>query len=82
VLREYGIDGRFVTGRHVTVFLLRSCVRVGGVKPQSFTVGVGLRQGCVLSQLIFIVYMNWLHLLNKAFNIRLFAFLLRVTMPV
>jgi len=37
------------------------CVRVGGVKSQPFTVGVGLRQKCVLSPfLLMVCYMNWI----------------------
>jgi len=35
------------------------CVRVGRVKSQPLTVGVELRKTCVLSPLLFIVYMNW-----------------------
>ena len=34
------------------------CVRVGRVKSRPFTVGVGLRQGCVLSLLLVIVYIR------------------------
>ena len=40
-------------------FYSEVCVRVGEVKSQPFTLGVGLRQGCVLSPL-FIEYMNWI----------------------
>ena len=58
VLRECGVDGRLLLG----VKSLRSwsevCVDVGRVKSRQFTVVVGLRQGCVLSPLLFIVYMN------------------------
>jgi len=34
------------------------CVRVGRIKSWPFTVGVWLRQGCVLSRLFFIVYIS------------------------
>ena len=50
-----------VTGRQVTVFLLRSLFPCREVKSQPFTVDVGLRQGCVLSPFFFIVYMNWIN---------------------
>jgi len=48
-----------VTGRQVTVFLLKVCVRDRAVKSQTSTVSVGIQQGYVLSPLIFIVYKNW-----------------------
>ena len=41
------------------VFPLRNCVRINGVNSWSFTVFVW-RQGCVLSPLLFIFYMNWI----------------------
>ena len=36
------------------------CVRVGRVKSWPFTVGVGLQQRCVVSPLLFIVYVHWI----------------------
>ena len=42
------------------------CVRVNGKQSKPFHVGVGLRQGCVLSPLLFIVYMNWIDKYSQA----------------
>jgi len=59
MLREYGFDNRLL----LAVKSLHSCseihVHFGGVKSQPFTMGVGLRQVYVLSQLFFIVCMHW-----------------------
>ena len=45
------------TGRQVIVFLLRSCAYFDGINSQLFAdFGVGLRQGCVLSPLLVIIY--------------------------
>jgi len=49
VLREYGIDGRLLLAVKSLYSCSEVCVRVGKSPP--FTVGVGLRQGCVLSLL-------------------------------
>jgi exonuclease III len=60
VLQEYGVDGQLLKAITSLYDDCRSCVRVGGIKSTSFTVGVGLRQGCVLSPLLFIIYMDWI----------------------
>ena len=41
------------------------CVLVNGKQSKSFNVSVGLRQGCVLSPLLFIIYMNWMDKLSR-----------------
>ena len=43
------------TGRQITVSLLRNLCPCRGRKPQPLTVGAGLRQRCLLSQLDFVV---------------------------
>ena len=60
VLHEYGVNGQLL--RAIKSFYCRPevCVRVNGKQSKPFHVGVGLRQGCVLSPLVFIVYMNWI----------------------
>ena len=40
-------------------------VLVNGKQSKSFQDGVGLRQGCVLSYLRFIIYMNWMDKLSR-----------------
>ena len=64
--REYGVDGQLF--RALKPFYCRPevCVRVNGNQPKPFTVGVGLRQGCVLSPLLFFVYMNWIDKCSQA----------------
>ena len=66
VLQEYGVDGQLL--RAIKSFYCRSevCVRVNGKQSNPFHVGVGLRQGCVLSPLLFIVYMNWIDKCSQA----------------
>ena len=56
------VTGPPLTGRQVKSLWSWSevCVRVCGVKSQLFTVGVALRQGCVLLPLLFTIYMNWM----------------------
>ena len=60
VLQEYGVDGQLL--RAIKSFYCRPevCVRVNGKQSRPLHVGVGLRQGYVLSPLLFIVYMNWI----------------------
>ena len=60
VLQEYGIDGPLLGAIQSLYTNCSSCVRVNGSKSTPFTVGVGLRQGCVLSPLLFIIYMDWM----------------------
>ena len=58
VLQKYGVDGQLLHA--IKSFYCRPevCVRVNGKQSKPFNEGVGLRQGCVLSSLLFIVYMN------------------------
>ena len=59
-MREYGVNGQLL--RAVKSFYCRPevCVRVNGKQSRSFHVGVGLRPKCVLSPLLFTVYINWI----------------------
>ena len=52
--------------RQNVLSLQEVCVRVNGKQSKPFHVGVGLRQGCVLSPLLFIVYMNWIDKCSQA----------------
>jgi len=57
-LLEYGIGGVLLAAIQSLYERCCSCVRVGGVKSEMFGVRVGLRQGCVLSPLLFITFMD------------------------
>ena len=65
-MQEYGVNGQLL--RAIKSFYCRPevCVRVNGKQSKPFYVGVGLRQGCVLSPLLFIVYMNWIDKCSQA----------------
>jgi len=58
VLREHGVDDCLLLAAMSLYSYSDVCVRVGRVKSRPFTFGVGLRQGCVLSPLLFIVYIS------------------------
>ena len=57
----YELNGQLL--RAIKSFYCRPkvCVRVNGKQSKPFHVGFGLRLGCVLSPLLFIVYMNWIN---------------------
>ena len=60
VMQEYGVDGQLLQAIKSLYECSEVCVRVDGMKSRPFTVGVGLRQGCVLSPLLFITFMDWI----------------------
>jgi len=60
VMQEYGVDGQLLAAVKSLYECSSSCVRVNGRKSEPFPVHVGLRQGCVLSPLLFIIFMDWI----------------------
>ena len=58
VLQEYGVDGPLLRAIQSLYRRSVSLVRVAGNKSELFPVGVGLRQGCPLSPVLFITYMD------------------------
>ena len=59
--RSLGFDGHLL----LTYCQPEVCVRANGKQSKSFHVGVGLQQVCVLSPLLFIIYMNWIDKLSR-----------------
>ena len=66
VLQKYSVDGQLLHA--IKSFYCRPvvCVRVNGKQSKPFHVGVELRQGCVLSPLLYIVYVNWIDKCSQA----------------
>ena len=66
VLQEYDVNGQLL--RAIKSFYCRPevCVRVNGKQSKPIHVGVGLRQGCILSPLLLILYMNWIDKRSQA----------------
>ncbi|KAK5904105.1 hypothetical protein CesoFtcFv8_005702 [Champsocephalus esox] len=58
VLREYGVRGPLLRAIQSLYSQSESCVRVLGSKSDPFPVRVGLRQGCALSPILFVIYMD------------------------
>jgi len=61
MLWECSVDGCLLLAVKQLYSCSEDCVQVDGVNPQPFSVGVGLRQWCVPSPLLFIVYIRVLH---------------------
>ena len=57
VLLEYDVRGQLLAAIKLLYKQSEVCVHVNGIK-KPFSVSVGLRQGCVLSPLLFIIYMD------------------------
>ena len=58
VLREYGVTGHLIQAVRSLYDRCQSLVRIAGSKSDSFPVRVGLRQGCPLSPVLFIIFMD------------------------
>ena len=66
VLQEYGVDGQLLRATKSFHCRPEVCVRVNDNQSNLFQVGSGLRQGCVLSPFLLIVYMNWIDKCSQA----------------
>ena len=66
VLQEYGIDEHLLMAIKSLYCQPEVCVRVNDKQSKSFNAGVGFRQGCVLSPILFIIYMNWMNKLSQS----------------
>ncbi|KAL6482070.1 hypothetical protein MHYP_G00101500 [Metynnis hypsauchen] len=58
VLQEYGVPGLLLRAVRSLYSRSESCVRILNIKSDPFNVSVGLRQGCALSRLLFVIFMD------------------------
>ena len=58
VLLQYGIGGQLLTAIKSLYMHFEVCVRVNSAMTKPFRVSVGLRQGCSLSPILFLIYMD------------------------
>ena len=58
VLLQYGIDGQLLTAIKSLYMHSEICVRVNSATTKPFRVSVGLRQGCFVSPILFLIYMD------------------------
>ena len=58
MLREYGVDGLLLLAIQSLYCQSQSLVRIAGSKSDPFPVRVGLHQGCPLSPVPFIIFMD------------------------
>ena len=58
VLLEYGIDGQLLTAIKSLYMQSEVCVGVNSATTKPFRVSVGPRQGCSLSPILFLIYMD------------------------
>ena len=68
-LSDIGIGGKIVNAIKSLYSNVMSCVRVNGFKTDWFDVNCGLRQGCILSPLLFNLFINDLSLYLKSFGV-------------
>ena len=58
VLLQYGVDGQLLTAIKSLYLHSEVCVPVNSKKTKPFRVSVELRQGCSLSPILFLIYMD------------------------
>ena len=66
VVQEYGADGKLLHAINIFYCRREVCVRVNRKQSKPFYAGGVPRQWCVLSPLLFIVYMNWIDKCSQA----------------
>ena len=56
-LLKYGINGRFFNVIRNIYANDRACVKLNGKRSESFNIDIGVRQGCILSPLLFNIFL-------------------------